>query len=674
MLSLTLLSLTANTAIETQKQLKEIFGDIVEIKSTYIEELSPHTKLKDNLVVFTTQTEKENILKYINPDTKLIMANRIVNIENLCKLYEIPIGSSVIVVNKLRKTTLEAIDQLIEAGITHLKFFPYYPDIDAWNKDCKYAITFGEEQLVPNKENNIINLGIRPIDINTCIEIAMELKIYENVKHTLTSAFFRSSLQLLYHFSQECRKNLFLTQKLQHLLNIFKSGIVLLDQNREVSFYNLKAEQLLGIKKNSSNHISSIIKKSKISGEDFFYTINEKKYHIEIKNNSLGTIITIEDIKNIEKIEKNYRLSLHERGLVAEYTFKDIMHKSEVMQQLVLKAKHFAKSKSTILIEGESGTGKELFAQAIHNASERASEAFVAVNFAALSESLCESELFGYDEGAFTGARRGGKKGLFEMAHKGTIFLDEIGDASISIQKKILRVIQERQVFPVGGSQIIPIDIRIIAATNRDLHIMVNERSFRQDLFYRLNVLPIRIPPLKERTEDIFPIFINMLQNKFNVNINIEDFPDAIQRELVLYDWAGNLRELRNMAEYISNYIQINLDWKRELLYILRYKTNKLFREEKAENHHNSQNLINKLEEHGQLSDFMNILKILNTHPFKWTRKEVSNELEKCGIIMSESQIKRRLLVMKELNLAHSKTGDGTYIKDLGRILLNKYT
>lgn len=670
MLSMTLLSLTANTAIATQKQLKEIFGDMVDIKSTCFEELVPGSKISDMLVVVTSHTIKDIALNSIEPGTKTIFADRIVNIETVSKLYEVPEGSSVLVVNKLYDTASKAIDQLIGTGISHIQFYPYYPGMESWNKDCKYVVTFGEKQLIPEWEIEIIDLGIRPIDINTCIEISMELKIYENVKHTLTSAFFRPSLQLLYYYSQEYSKNLFLTEKLQQLLNIFKSGIVLLDQNHKISFYNFKAQQLLRIKDNASSHIKSILEKGKSSGKDFFYSINGKNCHIEINNSGfgkdLGTIITIEDIKIIERIEKSYRFSLHERGLVAEYRFVDILHKSKVMEELIMKAQQFAKSNSTILIEGESGTGKELLAQAIHNASERSGEAFVAVNFAALSESLCESELFGYEEGAFTGAKKGGKRGLFAMAHKGTIFLDEIGDATISIQKKVLRVIQERQILPVGGSQVIPVDIRIIAATNRDLQAMVNEGAFRQDLYYRLSVLPLRIPSLRERAEDIFPLFISILKNQFHVDLEL--FPDDLRKELEYYKWPGNVRELRNMAEYMANFIQLNMNWEVELLDIMRNKINKTA----AAKDTTAEKIIHRLEEYSQISNFIHILKTLDSPPFKWTRKRLCKELKKSGISMSESQIKRYLLTLKEFDLIQSKTGDGTYIKDMGRVVINQ--
>jgi transcriptional regulator with GAF, ATPase, and Fis domain len=208
-----------------------------------------------------------------------------------------------------------------------------------------------------------------------------------------------------------------------------------------------------------------------------------------------------------------------------------------------------AQSASSVLITGETGTGKEMFAQAIHNSSPRRDFPFVAVNCGALPESLLESELFGYEEGAFTGARRGGKPGLFELAHRGTLFLDEIGEMPPSLQMRLLRVLEERQVMRLGGAGLRGIDIRVIAASNRNLERMVAEGGFREDLYYRLAVLPLPIPPLRDRIEDILPLvreFQRLLGVAFCFEPEVESF--LLQRE-----WRGNARELRNCIEYVAN-------------------------------------------------------------------------------------------------------------------------
>jgi transcriptional regulator with PAS, ATPase and Fis domain len=230
---------------------------------------------------------------------------------------------------------------------------------------------------------------------------------------------------------------------------------------------------------------------------------------------------------------------------VAHYKFDDIVGNSPALMSAKNIAKKFAQTDETILILGESGTGKEMFAQSIHNESLRRNCPFVAVNCAELSESLFESELFGYEEGAFTGAKRGGKEGLFLLAHEGTIFLDEISELPLPLQTAILRVIQEKTIRPVGSDKMIPVDVRIIAASNKNLKKMVEEGRFRQDLFYRLNVLTIRIPSLKERKSDI-PELIKSISMEYNHNLH---FTDETLDMLINYDWPGNVRELLNIMK-----------------------------------------------------------------------------------------------------------------------------
>ena len=239
---------------------------------------------------------------------------------------------------------------------------------------------------------------------------------------------------------------------------------------------------------------------------------------------------------------------LQNMGHTARYTFDDIISISPAMERIKKIAEKMAATRSSVLITGESGTGKELFAQAIHNASERKNEPFIALNCAALPENLLESELFGYEDGAFTGARKGGKPGLFESADKGTLFLDEVEGMSPMLQAKLLRVIQEQEVMRVGASQLISIDVRILAATNRDLEELVNEGNFREDLYYRLNTLPVNIPPLRERREDILPLMYHFMK-KNNASYHLSQQVCQILKE---HPFRGNIRELRNYAEYFA--------------------------------------------------------------------------------------------------------------------------
>ncbi|NMD70206.1 sigma-54-dependent transcriptional regulator [Bacillus sp. DNRA2] len=262
-----------------------------------------------------------------------------------------------------------------------------------------------------------------------------------------------------------------------------------------------------------------------------------------------GSVGVIQDVSEIRKLtEELNRARQIIRTLEAKYTFEDIVARSDEMNIAIEQAKLGAKTPATVLLRGESGTGKELFAHAIHNASDRKFNKFLRVNCAAISESLLESELFGYEEGAFSGAKRGGKKGLFEEANNGSIFLDEIGELTLSTQAKLLRVLQEREIVRVGGTKPIPINVRIIAATNVNLEKGISEGSFREDLYYRLNRMPIQIPPLRKRKEDI-PALCEFLIQKMNLDYgrNIEGLSDRAIEHLLDYDWAGNVRELENI-------------------------------------------------------------------------------------------------------------------------------
>lgn len=268
---------------------------------------------------------------------------------------------------------------------------------------------------------------------------------------------------------------------------------------------------------------------------------------------TVGSVITFQDITNVRDTEIKIRNKLHERGLVARYTFRDIAGTSGAVRKAVETAKTFAGTQSSILITGETGTGKELFAQSIHNGSDRSGGPFVAVNCAAIPENLMESEFFGYAGGAFTDAMKEGKIGYFELAHGGTLFLDEVSEIPHRLQGKLLRVIQEGEVMPIGHDKIIPVDVRIVCASNKDLRVLTRQGAFREDLYYRLAVLQLRLPPLRDREEDILRFaeqFLNSAPRK-GKGSPIGLAPELAELFLRL-PWEGNIRELRNVCEQLS--------------------------------------------------------------------------------------------------------------------------
>lgn len=277
----------------------------------------------------------------------------------------------------------------------------------------------------------------------------------------------------------------------------------------------------------------------------------------------MASILSFQEIDRIQNVEAKIREELYLKGNIAEYFFDDIKGKSAAIKETKRIAESFAKLDSIVLILGETGTGKELFAQSIHNASLRSNGPFVAVNCGAIPSNLIESELFGYSEGAFTGAKKGGKRGLFEIAHRGTIFLDEISEMDIYGQVMLLRVIQEKQIRRIGDDRVIPVDVRIIAATNKSLIKLVEEKKFREDLYYRLNVLTLKIPPLRDRQNDIeylMQYFIDEYNKKFYKYVTLTEA--AIAR-VMEYPWYGNVRHLKSFCERLvalANQNQIGVE------------------------------------------------------------------------------------------------------------------
>ncbi|WBW98561.1 sigma-54-dependent Fis family transcriptional regulator [Oceanirhabdus sp. W0125-5] len=350
------------------------------------------------------------------------------------------------------------------------------------------------------------------------------------------------------------------------IVSSISHGIVAVDTKGIIRHYNNTAQDMLHLeeKKQDNLNINKFIKVwpeiyQKISqGKSFMYeevSFNKNnKYNISanpIFNNNkelIGVVLIINEIHTVMKLVNKYS------NMVSKYTFHDLIYKSGTMKKIVEFSKRVADSPSTILIQGESGTGKEVLAQAIHNQSSRANNPFIVINCGAIPKNLIESELFGYDDGAFTGAKRGGKSGKFELAHGGTLFLDEIGEMPLDMQVNLLRVLQEGYINRVGGDKYIPIDVKIIAATNKNLKEEVNKGTFREDLYYRLSVIPIMLPPLRERKEDLQPLIEHFLRTKARkLNKMIPHISQEHLNQIYRYEWKGNVRELENYIENVVN-------------------------------------------------------------------------------------------------------------------------
>jgi transcriptional regulator with PAS, ATPase and Fis domain len=353
------------------------------------------------------------------------------------------------------------------------------------------------------------------------------------------------------------------------VINSVHEGIIAINGVGEITHINKSAENILQIGQNyKERHINQLF--SNLDLDKVFEKFHENGNYFETeieysqgnkKLSLLCNITLIEDNGEVVRVTISFR-KLDEikelaNKIIAEdnrLTFDKIKGTSKEIVKVKKQMQRVARTDSTILIRGESGTGKSMFARAIHEESDRSDGSFINVNCAAIPESLLESELFGYEEGAFTGAKKGGKPGKFEIAHGGTIFLDEIGDMPIHFQVKLLKVIESKQIERVGGVKPVDINVRIIAATHQDLEKMVEENEFRKDLFYRLNVIPFYISPLRERGEDVF-LLLHFFLEKYSrvLNKRIESFTAAAKAKLLNYSWPGNVRELENTIEYAVN-------------------------------------------------------------------------------------------------------------------------
>lgn len=463
-----LIALGEKTSYFCRDQLHRLLGNRINISNYYAEVNLPQ-RIKADFAIFTSRLAYQKTHTHLSDGLPYMISRRSINYHEVDKLFELPAGTNVLLVNDCIQSANDTISLLQTLGIDHLNYYAYAPGMDD-PKMAKVAVTPGESRFVPPSIEKIVDIKTRLLDITSLVEMLSRIGLLTYYADFLSAQYVRDIIQLI-------------------------------DKNQR---YKNRAAQLE---------------------------------------------------QELCRLEASRSQKTSDVNLQAVYHFDDIIGSAPALQSAIHIAKRFADSDSTVLIQAQSGTGKELMAQSIHNASERADGPFVAVNFAAITETLLDSELFGYVEGAFTGASRHGAIGLFEQANHGTIFLDEIGDASLSFQVKLLRVLQEREIRRVGSTVPIHIDVRIIAATNQDLKVLIRQGRFREDLYYRLNVLPLTLPPLAERKEDI-PVLVAAFLKSFFLDMGASEMRDWIKEILPVfhqYSWPGNIRELQNVVEYLAN-------------------------------------------------------------------------------------------------------------------------
>ncbi len=561
---ITVLAIDEQVSKYFKSELEKIFSNLFLIDYRYPEmEFVP--PITDTDLILYTDPEILNIMvDKIRCDAPTLMMKRTITKEALNKIREIPAGKKVLVTNINQYMANETMALLYQLGVTDVKFYPYYEGKIDYPDSVEYIIVPEDESydFLPDIKAEIILIGNRVFDISNVLDILSILRINSVKAENIIKKYLIKVPTIWYGFDYGWENRRVLLNQWELLLDELISGVIVTDETNQIELINYKAKTILNLERenvvgndiniliNKVNNLDFILKEKevkdkliKFKGKELIFTVKS----VEFDEQFYGKIIIISPYREMVKTQQKVHKQLVGKGHYTDHTFADIIGDSNLINKSKEISKKIAKTDSTVLLLGDSGTGKELFAGAIHNYSHRSHKPYVAINCATLPENLLESELFGYEEGAFTGARKGGKIGLFEQAAGGTIFLDEIGDLPLKLQARLLRAIEEKEIMRLGGDSIIGIDTRIIAATNQDLIQLMEEGKFRKDLFYRLNVFQIKIPSLTKRQDDI-PTLVDYYLDKWNQERFLsKDFKEFIHK----YDWPGNVRELKNTIKYM---------------------------------------------------------------------------------------------------------------------------
>lgn len=627
-----------------------------------------------DLIIFSSDLvyEEAKALVDRNINTTIIIGKRTLNFDYLQDIISIPKDTKVLLVNDLEETSEELIKSLKALELNHLEYIAYYPTIKTFDKKITYAITPGEKKYVPDSIEQVIDIGPRIFDFTTIAKILNYFNFLDQASCIFSDNYLNKLIILSKNLALKKSEAITLKNDLKNILDGFKEGLLAFNRDGYVTLINNNLNKLLRIKhKNTRNiHLKELIYNKKLLTyllDDQIiapYVLTLEGHEIFIQkinsNESNNTVVSFKYDHQLPLGTQNSKeLS---KGYSAKYRFENIIGSSNEILKAKKIAKRLSPSDITILIEGDSGTGKELFASSIHNHSTRGSEKFLAINFSALPDDLIESELFGYVDGAFTGAKKGGKKGLFEEADGGTIFLDEIGDVSLKVQTRLLRVLEEKEIMPIGSNKIIPINVRIIAATNNDLEQRVADNEFRKDLYYRLKMGYIHLPNLNERKADIPELAKHLIDQS---TVNSITLSDEVINFFKNYNWPGNIRELKNIVTYMIAYSD---------------KTHLTMEDLPQKYYFKSANKA-PLEGSDPL-DFqldaneiyvLNCINNLIRNGIKPSRKKISTKSHGDGIELSINQVRRILNELEALDLIIKRKGRyGTNITQKGLISIGR--
>jgi transcriptional regulator with PAS, ATPase and Fis domain len=561
-----IISGSMSTSQALKKQLLEYSDQFEQVKLYGIDDYFPQ-EITCDLMIYSSDIAFKEIRNLPNEiiSKDYILATRTIDFDKVDDLFKIRKGEKVYIINDDEETTAKFIHHLKTIGLEDIVMVPLFPGMTLDPK-IRYAITPGDILPAAFHIEQVIDIGPRLFGLETIHEILKAVGLIDSLKGTYSESYLSKVVKITKNSARFASDLEILNEQLNMIMSKIDEGIMVVDQKNKIQLMNKPLTEFLNIpyRNYKEETINRVIKDQRIvdfcigikTTDESFFTVN--RVNLVFARQKLSSGITIIFVKNLEeRILESNRLNqeLVKKGHVAKYNFDHILGQSKAINEAKYIAQKLATSELTILIEGESGTGKELFASAIHNLSNRKDKAYLAINFSAFTDELIESELFGYEDGAFTGAKKGGKVGLFELANGGTLMLDEIGDISPKMQTRLLRVLQEREIIRIGGTIIHSVDVRIIAATNKNLRKMVDEGTFREDLYYRLKMGTLQLPPLRSRQSDIPMLLEHFLEGQYTIT-------EEAQSLLTNYPWKGNVRELKGTIEYmkaIAEYHQITL-------------------------------------------------------------------------------------------------------------------
>lgn len=632
-------------------ELKKIFGDIIEIDFRHMEMEPVPPIFNTDLILYTDPEILNKLIYTIKCDAPTLMMKRTITRKALHKIKKIPGGSKALVANINQYMANETMALIYQLGVTDIKLFPYYDGKSDYPEDVDYMIVPEPEpyDFLPDIDAKIILIGNRVFDISNILDILSILRVKDKKAEEIIKKYLLKVPTFWYGFEYAWQNRRVLLNQWKLLLDEMGSGVIVTDGEQRIELINNKAEKILEINKDSwqekklkslaqnGQELDFLLSKSEKSEELLQYKGRDLVLSIKnvmFNNDFYGKIIIFRLYNEMVEVQQKIHKKIVGEGHQTNYQFDDLIGKDPKFNEAREISKKISQSNSTVLLLGDSGTGKEMFAGAIHNYSPRANCPFIAINCATLPENLLESELFGYEEGAFTGAKKGGKIGLFERANGGTLFLDEIGDLPLNLQARLLRALEEKEIMRVGGNTVISIDVRIIAATNKNLLERVENGKFRKDLFYRLNVFQVKLPGLSQRKEDI-PLLINHFLSEQGIKRNIvKDFEIFYKN----YSWPGNVRELKNVLEYMTTVFEGPLSFASLPSYLKKQKF-----------------YSNKREDREML--LLKILYYRYRADESTGRRSLTEVFNKVYFKMSEMDIREMIHLLEEKNLLEIKKG-----------------